>query len=76
MITKILMNGREPRENVFDCRRIQECLYNHGYMSDLQDCYDLWEDVSEDYCAGWLFLPDNEEELWRYIESKVKEIAP
>ena len=47
-----------------DVERIQRVLLDNGYNSLLEDCGKLWDDHSDDYCAGWLGLPEDDEELW------------
>ena len=55
-----------------DCNRIQSVLLDHGLYSTLEQCCELWELVSEDMCAGWLCLPEKNEDIYeeirRYIE--------
>lgn len=56
-----------------DCLVIQQVLLNHGYTSDIQDCYELWSDYSDRYAAGWINLPDKDDEIWSCISFSVEQ---
>jgi len=51
-----------------DCSRIQSVLLDHGLYATLEQCCELWELASEDMCAGWLGLPEKNEDI--YVEIK------
>ena len=55
-----------------DCNRIQTVLLDRGLYATLEQCAELWGLASEDMCAGWLVLPENNadiyEDIKRYIE--------
>jgi hypothetical protein len=47
-----------------DCQRIQAiALERHGLEISLAEAQELWDDYSDKFCAGWLFLPDSDNEL-------------
>ena len=54
---------KEPPRYLDDCKRIQKLLFGRGYEISLHECEDMWESYSERSCAGWLFLPENDEEI-------------
>ena len=56
-----------------DCHRIQQALLNHGYTSDIQDCYELWSDYSDRYAAGWIGFPEDDDDLWYRISYLVEQ---
>lgn len=46
-----------------DCIRIQKALLSKGFEATLSECQELWEERSERWDAGWLILPESEEEI-------------
>lgn len=56
-----------------DCLRIQKVCLQKGYYGDVTECEDIWQEYSTELCAGWLFLPKTDEELWLQIEKYVIE---
>ncbi len=74
------IEGREmirlhPREELLedmqqpDVYRIVEVMHANGYEISQQDAFCVWERQSDDYSAGWLFLPENDDELVAIILS-------
>ena len=58
-----------------DCNRIHGILLDHGYFSTLDECAELWELYSsEEYAAGWLSLPDKNEEVYECIKPYFEEV--
>lgn len=53
--------------HIEDVFRLCEVLKCHGYSADLEDCEDLWNDYSDMRAAGWLGMPDDDEELWQCV---------
>jgi hypothetical protein len=48
-------------ENYFmDCVRIKDLAKEIGYNITVEEACTIWEEHSEDYCAGWLILRDDE----------------
>jgi hypothetical protein len=70
-IVKINDDSSYNHRWIGDVKRIQQVLKNNGYSSLLKDCGDLWDEYSETWCAGWLGLPETDEELWEILESKL-----
>jgi hypothetical protein len=59
-------------DDIKDCKRIQQILLDHGYEASLKECQKLWQKRSDDWCAGWLILPDSDDEIWSDLESVVE----
>lgn len=70
-IVKINDDSTYTHRWIGDVKRIQDVLLKNGYSSLLKDCGDLWEDYSDSYVAGWLNLPENDEDLWSILENKL-----
>jgi hypothetical protein len=52
-----------------DCEIIQRVLISNGYVNaGLNDALGLWGQYSDDYCAGWLSLPYNDQEIFNCIK--------
>jgi len=48
--------------NIKDCKFIQKIIKkNCNADLPLRDCNEMWNDHSEDYCAGWLIVNDDPE---------------
>lgn len=55
-----------------DVKKISQAIFNHyGIQASFEEVYDLWADISESYCAGWLIVPDNEKEIIDAIKSNI-----
>ena len=54
-----------------DVKRIQQVLKDNGYSSLLEDCGKLWDDYSDDHCAGWMGLPEDDEYLWYILKDLI-----
>ena len=52
-----------PDEYASDVERIQVVMYKAGFPMSRQEAYDRWESYSSDCWAGWLFLPDDDEDI-------------
>jgi len=50
-----------------DTMRIQRVLIDKGYFAENSQCRRLWELHSEEYAAGWLTLPNKDEEIYESI---------
>lgn len=55
------------QEYIDDIKRIKRILIEHGYNATLTLAEVLWEKYSESMCAGWMSLPDNDEEVFDCI---------
>jgi hypothetical protein len=50
-----------------DCKRIQDVLVERGLEASLSECEELWSAYSDSLCAGWMMLPDSDEEIYDSI---------
>jgi hypothetical protein len=57
-----------------DCQRIVEVLASHGYHCTLEQAQDLWKDYSDHYAAGWLILPESDEDVFYSVSSLFEEL--
>jgi len=53
-----------------DCVRIKRLAEKMGLNITLEKASDIWSDHSNDYCAGWMILPKNDEEIKAIIAEK------
>jgi len=52
-----------------DCRRIRDViLKKFGVSISLGQAQMFWRDHSTNFCAGWLFLPTEDDEIVREFE--------
>lgn len=58
--------------HLHDVERIQQVCEQNGYEADLEACAFLWDEYSDSMCAGWLGLPDDNEELWIEIQQQAR----
>ena len=55
-----------------DCERIQKVLLKKGYLSTLNNCYDLWDKFSDSMAAVWINVPeDDDDEIWYSISTYI-----
>ena len=52
-----------------DCKRIQNILEKNGYRASLEDCEKLWDKYSDSMAAGWMNLPDNDDDVFGCIRT-------
>lgn len=52
-----------PSDCLDDARRIKTALDNAGVRTTTYEAYVAWDKYSDSMCAGWLFLPDTDEEI-------------
>lgn len=50
-----------------DVERLVRILAAHGHQMTAAQAVELWEAYSETYFAGWLTLPDTDEDVARLI---------
>jgi predicted solute-binding protein len=64
------MIEKEKFEHRFieDVERIQKLMVSKGYYSTLKMSANMWEEYSDTYCAGWLGLPESDEELFNILK--------
>ena len=52
-----------------DITRIKKILIEKGYNATLTVSEMLWDKYSDSMCAGWMNLPDEDEEVFNCISS-------
>ncbi len=52
-----------------DCERIQAICAARDYDVSITDADALWSKFSDSLCAGWLGLPDDDEDVFGSIRS-------
>ena len=73
----VKINQDETSDNEFshrwieDVKIIQQVLLDRGYSSLLEDCARLWDSYSNDMCAGWMGLPEDDIELFNILEHRI-----
>lgn len=56
-----------------DCDRICRVLGSYGIVVSLHDAERMWGEYSESLCAGWLILPESDEEIFETLTIPVSE---
>jgi cephalosporin-C deacetylase-like acetyl esterase len=56
-----------------DVKRIKRVLEEHDYSATNSQCVELWRMYSGSMCAGWLFLPDSDDEIFECIASYLED---
>ena len=51
-----------------DSQRIRQVAAAHGVVLSLIEAHFLWTRLSDDWCAGWLYLPQDDDRLWQQVE--------
>lgn len=54
-----------------DLERIQRVLLANDYAASLETCAYLWGEYSDGMAAGWMMLPDTDEEVMDCIRWQV-----
>jgi len=64
------MKHKENFEHRFieDVERIQQVMVSKGYYCTLKMCAHMWEEYSDTYCAGWLSLPESDDDLFNILK--------
>lgn len=56
-----------------DCERIQSALLNYGIEASINECYDVWDEYSDKRAAGWLCLPDSDDDIYYEISHLINQ---
>lgn len=68
LINRVLYKDHKEIEWLDDCLRIQRIINIYSkYMVSLATAEWIWQQYSDSKCAGWLSLPDDDEELKRIL---------
>ena len=60
-------NKDNLHEYTEDIKRIQSLAQEKGYLLSVTDAQKAWEEYSDMYAAGWLYLPEDDESVWRSV---------
>ena len=55
-----------------DLERIQRILKERDYNATYEQCEQLWSAYSESMAAGWMGLPEDDEEVFEHISFYIK----
>lgn len=59
------MSPRTPA----DVARIRQVALAHGVTLDEEQAESVWDDYSDSMAAGWLCLPDSDDDLWSTVSA-------
>lgn len=58
------------KSDLLNLFRLQKALLEEeNIVANLLECANIWQRYSSDLCASWLFFPDNDDDILRYISS-------
>jgi hypothetical protein len=57
-----------------DVRRIREVALRHGVTLDDDQAEAAWENYSDSMAAGWMGLPDSDDDLWSTVSAHLVEM--
>jgi hypothetical protein len=61
---KLTYNNTEDLDYAHDAQQIVDRLAAMGYEISLVDAHRAWEDYSNGMCAGWMNLPEDDDQLF------------
>lgn len=64
------MSPRTPA----DVARIRQVALVHGVTLDEEQAESVWDDYSDSMAAGWLALPDSDDDLWSTVSAHLVEM--
>ena len=50
-----------------DCIRVAKVALDNGYYITPTEAQVLWGEYSDSRCAGWIMMPNDDEEIWQNI---------
>lgn len=57
-------------DDLMDLFRLQkQLLIEEGIFATIEDCANIWCRYSNDLSASWLFFPENDDDILKYIKS-------
>lgn len=59
----------EYSESGSDIHQIMQVALNHGIVLSPIEAEKAWNEYSESMAAGWMMLPDSNEEIWNCLPS-------
>jgi hypothetical protein len=54
-----------------DVERLVECFSQHRYHIPPRAAYEIWKEYSQSMAAGWMMLPESNEQLWNILSQYV-----
>lgn len=57
-----------------DVARIRQVALAHGVTLDDEQAESVWDDYSDSMAAGWLGLPDSDDDLWSTVSAHLVEM--
>jgi hypothetical protein len=54
-----------------DVQRIQMVALSHGVVLSARDAEAAWDSYSDDMAAGWMGLPEDDDDLWSYVRTRI-----
>lgn len=57
-----------------DVDRIRQVALRHGVTLDAEQAESVWDDYSDSMAAGWLGLPDSDDDLWSTVSAHLVEL--
>lgn len=71
---KKIVVKRDPIYSLDDCRKIQNALANKGYEATIEQACELWKWYSDDWCATWLIVTNDDEEIFESVRPYFDEV--
>jgi hypothetical protein len=65
----MFLDKEVPEQYVSDCRRIQEIFRQRCISVSLYESHALWSNYSDNVCASWLMLPEEDADLWTELSN-------
>jgi len=69
---KNLLDNKFNYDHIGDVIRLERVAEENGYEADLETCAYLWDEYSDRLCAGWLGLPEDDNDLWTEVERQAR----
>lgn len=63
----------EDDEYIGDIRRIQAVVQAHGYECSVAQARKLWDMYSDSMAAGWMILPESDDDIWWSVSTYIVE---
>ena len=74
LLTRLTYSRTVPIRHPEDVARIRKVLARWGYAAsdpDIQDAYHAWSE--DNWCAGWLALPEDDDALRRVVQEVIED---
>ena len=58
------------KEDLINLSRLQkQLIIEENIYATIEECIEIWSGYSVDLSAGWLFFPEKDEDILKYIKS-------